>query len=448
MSRIALLVACLIALPVQAADTWKAGVAKTVITPDEPMWMSGYGARTAPADGKNDDLMCKAVVLEDAAGGRIVLVTLDLVGIDRATSQAVCARLKEQHGLDRSRIAINCSHTHCGPVVGTNLKAMYSISDAQWGQVERYAESLTKKIVDTVGRAIDDRAPANVSWSEGVATFAVNRRENTEAEVPKKRAAGEALKGPFDHAVPVLAVRGADGSLKAVVFGYACHATTLGFQQWSADYCGYAYRAVEAQHPGATALFWAGCGADQNPIPRRTLEFAEKYGKELAASVEKVLAGEMRPLGGPLESKYAEIDLEFAHVPDKAELETEAAKGSRYEQGRAKLLLGRLANEGKLSPTYSYPVQTWRLGDGPRWVILGGEVVVDYVLRLKQELGADRTWVAGYSNDVMAYIPSRRVLAEGRYEGATSMTIYGQPSSWAPMLEDAIVGEVRKQLGK
>src|SRR5687767_4281750 len=89
------LLSFLIALPVQAADQWKAGVAKTVITPDESMWMSGYGARTAPADGKNDDLMCKAVVLEDAGGGRIVLVTLDLVGIDRATSQAVCARLKE-----------------------------------------------------------------------------------------------------------------------------------------------------------------------------------------------------------------------------------------------------------------------------------------------------------------------------------------------------------------
>jgi len=337
---------------------------------------------------------------------------------------------------------------------------MYSITDAQWKQVERYAETLQAKIVDTVGRAIRDLAPAQIVWGSTRATFAVNRRENPEAEVPKLRAAGATLKGPFDHDVPVLLVYDAAAfasspKIKAVVFGYACHATTLGFQQWSADYCGYACRGVEARFPEATALFWAGCGADQNPIPRRTVELAETYGKQLAASVETVLtdsnsaaAKSLKSVAGKLTSRYAEIPLEFAHIPDKAELEAEAAQGNRYEQGRAKLLLDRLAAEGKLSPTYPYPVQTWRLGDGPQWAILGGEVVVDYVLRLKQELETERTWVSGYSNDVMAYIPSRRVLAEGRYEGATSMTIYGQPSPWAPMLEDAIVGEVRKQLEK
>jgi hypothetical protein len=456
MPRILLIFACLVALPAQAAESWKAGVAKTVITPDELMWMSGYGARTAPAEGKNDDLMCKAVVLEDGAGGRVVLITLDLVGIDRATSQAVCAELKKKYGLERAQVAINCSHTHCGPVVGTNLKAMYSISEAQWKQVERYTESLQAKIVDTVGRAIQDLAAADISWGSTRAAFAVNRRENTEAEVPKKRAAGETLKGPFDHDVPMLVVQSGNSPtrFKAVVFGYACHATTLGFQQWSADYCGYACRKLETEL-GATALFWAGCGADQNPIPRRTLELAEKYGHELAEAVHGTVIGGstgtasiLHPLEGKLSSAYSEIPLEFAHIPNKAELEAEAAKGSRYEQGRAKLLLAKLAAEGKLSPTYPYPVQTWRLGSGPQWAILGGEVVVDYVLRLKQELGTDRTWVAGYSNDVMAYIPSRRVLAEGRYEGATSMTIYGQPSPWAPMLEDAIVSEVKRQLGK
>jgi len=459
MSRIVLVLACLCSLPIHAADLWKAGVAKTVITPEEPMWMSGYGARTAPAEGKNDDLMCKTLVLEDADGKRLVLVTLDLVGIDRDTSGAVCETLKEKFGLERAQVAINCSHTHCGPVVGTNLKAMYSISDAQWGQVDRYTEALKAKIVDTVDRAIKDLAPSHVIWGASRATFAVNRRENKELEVPKIRAAGEALKGPSDHDVPVLIVHetgnlNPNGKVKAIVFGYACHATTLSFQQWSADYCGYACRELEATHSGAVALFWAGCGADQNPIPRRTLELAQTYGKQLAASVQTVLsntagsaAPSLKPLAGKLTAKYGEIPLEFARVPDKAELETEAAKGTRYEQGRAKHLLARWAKDGKLSPTYPYPVQTWRLGDGPQWVILGGEVVVDYALRLKQEHGAERTWVAGYSNDVPAYIPSRRVLTEGGYEGASSMVIYGQPSPWAPMLEEAIVGEVRRQLG-
>ena len=76
------------------------------------------------------------------------------------------------------------------------------------------------------------------------------------------------------------------------------------------------------------------------------------------------------------------------------------------------------------------------------FVTLGGEVVVDYALRLKQELGADATWVAGYANDVMAYIPSRRVLAEGGYEGGGAMVYYGLPSPWTPTVEEKIVDGV------
>ena len=91
-------------------------------------------------------------------------------------------------------------------------------------------------------------------------------------------------------------------------------------------------------------------------------------------------------------------------------------------------------------------MQTWRLGDELLFVTLGGEVVVDYALRLKAELGRERTWVAGYANDVMAYIPSRRVLAEGGYEGGGAMVYYGQPSIWAPPVEELIVRQVHEQV--
>jgi hypothetical protein len=76
---------------------------------------------------------------------------------------------------------------------------------------------------------------------------------------------------------------------------------------------------------------------------------------------------------------------------------------------------------------------------------LGGEVVVDYTLRLKVELGRERTWVAGYTNDVMAYIPSRRVLTEGGYEGGGAMVYYGLPTIWSPEVEELIVCESRRQ---
>ena len=90
-------------------------------------------------------------------------------------------------------------------------------------------------------------------------------------------------------------------------------------------------------------------------------------------------------------------------------------------------------------------MQVWRLGDQVLWVALGGEAVVDYSHRLKRELaGGPAVWVTAYANDVMAYIPSERVLEEGGYEGDTSMVYYGLPAKWAPGLEDKIVGTVKR----
>jgi neutral ceramidase len=427
-----------------AADGWKAGAAKVAITPTQLMWMSGYGSRDHAAEGKLHDLWAKALVIEDPAGERLVLITLDLVGVDRQLSLAVRDALATQHKLEKRQIAICCSHTHTGPVVGRNLRAMYFLDDAQSKLVDAYTDELQAKVIAVVGQAIGKLAPAELSWANSKATFAVNRRTNVEADVPRLIAEG-ALKGPVDHDVPVLAVRDKQRQLKAIVCGYACHATVLSFFQWSGDWPGFAQIELEKAHPSAIALFWAGCGADQNPLPRREVTLAEKYGKQLAAAVDQALAGKMTPIVGRLAMSYAEIDLPLAKLPTTEELQKQAESKDRFQASRAKLLLAQIAGGKPLSQTYPYPVQCWRLGDGPTWITLGGEVVVDFSLRIKQELDAQRTWVAGYANDVMAYIPSRRVLNEGGYEGAGAMVYYGLPTIWAPEVEERIVTEVKRQ---
>jgi hypothetical protein len=48
----------------------------------------------------------------------------------------------------------------------------------------------------------------------------------------------------------------------------------------------------------------------------------------------------------------------------------------------------------------------------------------------------------------MAYIPSRRVLAEGGYEGGGAMVYYGLPTVWSPDVEELIVREARRQAGE
>ena len=432
------------------AETWQAGAAKQKITPEQFMWMAGYGSRTAPADGKLTDLWAKTLVLQDAAGNQGVLITLDLVGIDRGLATTICKRLQKEYSLTRAQVAICCSHTHTGPALKNNLAPLhYRVVDrAQQKRIEDYEDFLVDRVLRSVTSARDQLAPASLSWGNGTATYATNRRENRpESAVPERRLQDQ-LAGPFDHDVPVLAVHNNEKQLLAVVFGYACHATVLSRNQWSGDHPGYAQIELEKSHPGAVALFWAGCGADQNPLPRRTVELAKHYGQRLAAAVDTVLlTTQLQPLAPQLSADYREVSLPLDTLPSRDAIVADTTSKNKFVASRAKMLLEQIDAGKPLSPTYPYAIGSWQLGNTIDFVFLGGEVVVDYALRLKAELRGKQSWIAGYANDVMAYIPSRRVLREGGYEGASSMIYYGLPTRWDPELEKLIVDEVHRQVG-
>lgn len=430
---------------VSVADpSWRAGASKVTITPPEPMWMSGYANRNKPAEGKIHELWVKALALEDPAGERALLLTLDLVGIDRALASAICADLAAEHKLPRQAIVLATSHTHSGPVVRGNLTTMYDLDVTQAALVEKYGDLLKKRAGEAARQALANLQTARLQVAVGHCSFAVNRRNNKEKEVPGLRDAGR-LVGPVDHDVPVLAVYDRQDRLMAVAMGYACHATVLDGYQWCGDYPGFAQEILEKRHPGAVALFWAGCGGDQNPLPRRSLPLAEQYGRDLADAVDGVLRGAMTPVVGPLACSYREIDLPFSDIPRREQFVIDAASKNRFIANRAKMLLKELEKQGELRGNYPYPVQAWQMGDQVTWVFLGGEVVVDYALKVKQALAPRTTWVAGYCNDVMAYIPSLRVLREGGYEGREAMIYYGLPTAWSPRVEDLILEEALSQ---
>lgn len=425
-----------------AGETWQAGVSKANITPREPMWLSGYASRTRPSEGTIHELWAKALAIQDAAGQRALLITLDLVGIDRGLSQEVCRRIEVECGLSREAIAICASHTHSGPVIRGNLAPIYNLDAHSESLVARYTAELADKIVKVASEAMERLQPAVISHGEGTAAFAVNRRNNPEAEVPQRRAENRLI-GPVDHAVPVLAVRDVHGRLTAILGGYACHATVLDGYQWCGDWPGAAQLEIERRHTGATAMYWAGCGGDQNPLPRRKLELMEEYGRQFADAVDQALERSLRPVAVSLKTTYEVLDLPFGELPSRSEL-LEVSLGNDYRAKSARMLLAQLDREGSLPTSYPYPMQLWRLGEDLEWFFLGGEVVVDYALRIKSEFPASRCWVAGYSNDVMGYIPSRRVLGEGGYEGGESRFAYGIPAAWGPDTERLVVDAARK----
>lgn len=377
---------------------WKAGTSVCKITPRESIWMAGYAARKKPSEGVAQDLYAKALALEDERGERLVLVTMDLIGVRREVRNTVAAQCRTLHGLEPERLILNASHTHCGPE--------YRPRPGREAEATRYQAFLQETLVRLVGEAIQALAPARASYAHARCGFAMNRRRNyylPADDINANRA--PTPDGPVDHTVPVLCVEDAEGQLRAIAFGYACHNTTLSSVTVppdepryliNGDYAGYAQERLQAMYPNAVAMFVNGCSGDQNPNPRRDqvpgvlpLELATHHGQTLAYSVAAAIVAGPRPIDGPLSASLGDVEL--------------------------------TRNAGK--PSHAYPVQAIRLGNHLTMIALGSEAVVDYALRLKQEIQSPAVWIAGYSNDYAGYIPSRRVATEGGYEAQNDFTL-------------------------
>ena len=433
------------ALSAPSAPTWQAGAVSVDITPTDSMFMAGYASRKTPSEGVLTKLFVKILVLQDAHGKRAVVLTSDLISIPRPLRAQVAAAIQEKYQLDPAGLLMNCSHTHCGPVVRDEVETsvLYDVDAEQARRIESYFVELRDKIVAGIGAALAKLEPVRVSYSYARCGFAMNRRLPSSTGFQNSPYPD----GPVDQEVPVLRVETLDGHLRAVAFGYACHNTTTAIMQLNGDYAGYAQTELEAAHPEAVALFVMGCGGDQNPYPRGKIEMAQTHGKSLASAVEAALLPEPAVIDSQLEFEYSELELPFAPL-SREEIVARKSSSDIYEQRRGTALLKEFETHGKVRESYPYPVQTLRLGNQLTIVALGGEVVVDYSLRIKRELSAKTTgavWVAGYSNDVMAYIPSERVLAEGGYEGGGAMRYSNLPNPWRPGIEDRILGSVHYQ---
>lgn len=452
-------------LPV-STPAWEAGVATIDITPERSLWMAGFAARTQPSQGVAMPLHAKALALKCGDRPAAVLVTADLLGVTARMTDRVTALVQRRHRLRRRDLLFNASHTHCGPVVDEQLSVAYGLTPAQLADIRTYTTQLEGQLAAVIADAVSRLRPAHLSYARDEARFAANRRV---AFVPL---------GPVDHTVHVLRVDGADGSPLAVVFGYACHNTTLPatILQYHGDYAGVAQATLEQRHPGATAMFVAGCGADANPMPRGTVELVEAHGAALADAVDRGLKG-TAPIAVSLRSAYGTVDLPFAGEAVRERWRRQLKIDAVYLQRHAAVMKALLDRDGRLPAAQRDPVQVWRFGPpslpdrpsarsgvassrplagdtragdgetGFTLVALGGEVVVDYAIRLAREYPGRTMWVAGYSNDVFGYVPSARVLREGGYEGGDAMIYYGRPGPFTETVEELIVGKVRRLAG-
>lgn len=431
-----------------AAQPVAVGVATLDITPSFPIRLMGYGSRKTESEGVASRLKARAVAIgaDEAHGGPAVLVAVDNCGVGAKVAEEVASRLKTRVGLKRERFAVCSTHTHCGPALSNELDFIFGtpIPADQKARIDRYTRELTDSLEKVCLAALEARSPASLAWGQGEAKFAANRRVLKDGRWINF---GVNPNGPVDHSLPVLRATDPAGKVRVVLFGYACHCTTLGgeFNQICAEWAGYACDEIEREFPGATALAIIGCGADANPEPRRNLEDAKQHGQSAAREVERLVKSELTPVPGKVEARLSKLELPLEPPPDRAALDRRA-KLPGSEGFFAKSLIARLERGESLATTVPYSVETWCFGGELAMVFLPGEVVVDYALRLKWEIDRDRLWVVAYSNDVPCYIPSRRILSEGGYEADLSMVFYGHPTRFAPAIEDLIIQAVHALL--
>jgi hypothetical protein len=307
-----------------------------------------------------------------------VIISTDLIGLPAEVADDVASRIRKQFGVERARLLLNSSHTHSGPVVWPNLGGMWDLPPAEEKRLRDYTAKLTGDLVAVAGKALADLAPAEVSFGFGEAAFGVNRRQPS----PTGMRIGVNPAGPVDPQVPVIKVAAPDGRVRAVLFAYACHNTTLTgeFYQLSGDYAGAAEAQLESDYPGATALFLELCGGDQNPNPRSAIELADQHGRALAAEVRRVMQGELRPLHGPIRAAWVLTRLPFA-AQSRSVYEADLAdtKATAALRHRARKMLDSPVRN------VAYPVQALRFANDLTLLALGGEVVIDYALRAKRE---------------------------------------------------------------
>jgi neutral ceramidase len=412
------------------------GVGSSVITPPLGLPMAGFAARQGGSTGIHDDIMAKALVLDNGYH-RVAIITLDIIGIERSMTESIRHAIARQTGLEADAIMVATSHNHSGP----ELMEPFG-QDRRCSPYEEWIPVFQALVVSAVRQAWDTRGEAQygVGVSE-VQGIGVNRRG----------------KNVVDNNVGILRVD-RDGRTIAVVVNYTCHAVVLGPDNRliSADYPGYTQRYLEDYlGENVVALFTNGAAGDINTghsadtsaiggaIPGRTFERAEELGKRLALSVIDTLPQiEMREyvsLGSvicPWKPRYREdlpSEVEIARrinelsekVLSFEEIDEKEAASSKlefvYTQIMLKNALERSAATDGTKPT---EVQAIRVGE-TALVSLPGEVFAELGLAIKARSPFPVTFVVGYANDSIGYIPTRQALSEGGYESISCKFVPG-----------------------
>ncbi len=402
-----------------------AGAAQIDITPPIGMEMTGYAARAGSSTGVHDPLFAKALVLDNGVC-QAAIITCDVLGFHKDFVAAVRADIEATTGIPGTNVLITCSHTHAGPA------SMFLQSCGEMD--ETWMVILRHQLVEVTQNAFSKRQPAKFGLGRGRFTTGVHNR----------RAPGDIL----DPEVGILRVVDEQAATIATFINYACHPTCLTGenQLFSAEYPGVLTDQVQ-QATGAISLFATGAIGDVGPAARGWPVY-EAIGSGLAETVLNALPTLELTDWSRLSVASQTVDLPLQPLPTREQLAqflaanqtpwTEAEKISDWVRVKVEFAMQQWVErtraalaEDPVVTSVQTEVQVIRLGD-VAFVSAPGELFVELGLAIKVGGGAKQTFICGFSNDNIGYIPARRAYPHGGYEVADAYKYYRYPAALAP----------------
>ena len=395
----------------------RAGTAKIDITPDKPVKMSGYGARTALSEDVHDPLSARVVAFEND-GKRLVLVSSDLLGFYGGTAENFRQVILSGLNLEPGELFLSAIHTHDGPTLTIDKE------NGHPNNLE-YTKQLEGKLIKVIGEAIKNAGSVHIGAGVGYSPVGINRRELVfDNSGNGQIRLGRNPYGPTDKEVLVMKVAKPDGAAVASLFDYATHATCLGGKNLtiSGDVLGLAEQFVEKILSNEIiAPAFAGASGNIDPWFR----VLPGFNTEPGWIPEPVLLGTL--LGEEVVHVYRDIGELSAGGDINAAFVTLDLPGKEYGELEIK----------KDLPKGQFNVTAARIGD-IGFVGLGGEVLTEIGMSIKAASPFGHTFVITHCNGTAGYLPPEHLYIEGGYEITSTR--------FAPEAADMVVKQAVKML--
>lgn len=380
--------------PNQGGDI-KAGLAKIKITPQEPVRMAGYGARTEPFKDVHDDLFASAVVFDDGSR-RACIITADVIGFSHEFSDDTRKLIHQSTGIAEDHILISAVHNHGGPVTRAYGEELSSNEKA-------YLAFLKNSLVSVTKDAIESLEPVTLGTGVGTCRMNINRRGiHAEGGIWL----GRNPDGPCDHDVAVLRIDDLSSNLRGVLVNWPCHAVVGGQDNYSitGDWPGAAARELENSNQNVVIAMSAGASADINPVygPNTRFGDIQAIGRILAEEVNQVLENT---------ESYPQRGIEMVHkyvkVPGK--------KGSESRMPNVSLEPG---------PEVELRMSSLKIGN-ILFLGISGELMTEIGMQIKEDSPYKNTFILTHCNGSNGYLVTDKSYEEGGYEPMVSRTMPG-----------------------